>query len=119
MHFLHLLLLVYVQLMQNGYGYPEHKLGSQVKEVVMWTAGQGGYHTYRIPALVVTPRGHVLAFCEGRKNGPTDAGDIDWSVNPPTMVAPGQPPPCYGMIKTTPVVTRRLSPTTSLVSFGY
>lgn len=84
MHFLHLLLLVYVQLMQNGYGYPEHKLGSQVKEVVLWTAGQGGYHTYRIPALVVTPRGHVLAFCEGRKNGPTDAGDIDLLVRKST-----------------------------------
>ena len=35
-----------------------------------------GYHTYRIPALVVSKRGTVLAFCEGRKEGPGDAGLI-------------------------------------------
>lgn len=39
--------------------------------------GAGGYHTYRIPALVVTNRGTVLAFCEGRKTSSEDTGDID------------------------------------------
>ncbi len=29
--------------------------------------GQNGYHTYRIPAMVVTNKGTVLVFCEGRK----------------------------------------------------
>jgi sialidase-1 len=43
----------------------------------VFTAGQGGYHTYRIPAIVVTTNGTVLAFCEGRKNGRGDSGDID------------------------------------------
>src|SRR5215213_1904946 len=43
----------------------------------VFVAGQGGYHTYRIPALVVATNGAVLAFCEGRKNGAGDAGDID------------------------------------------
>jgi sialidase-1 len=43
----------------------------------LFQSGQGGYHTYRIPALAVTARGTVLAFCEGRKGGSGDAGDID------------------------------------------
>jgi sialidase-1 len=46
----------------------------------LWTAGQDGYHTYRIPALLVTPKGSVLAFCEGRKTGPGDHGDVDLLV---------------------------------------
>ena len=43
----------------------------------VFISGQGGYHTYRIPALAVTPRGTVLAFCEGRRNSGGDSGDID------------------------------------------
>ena len=43
----------------------------------VFVAGTGGYHTYRIPALVVTPKGTVLAFCGGRKASGRDAGDID------------------------------------------
>ena len=43
----------------------------------VFVSGQGGYHTYRIPSLIVTPKGHLLAFCEGRKAGRGDAGDID------------------------------------------
>jgi sialidase-1 len=43
----------------------------------LFVGGDGGYHTYRIPAIVVAPSGAILAFCEGRKNGPGDAGDVD------------------------------------------
>jgi sialidase-1 len=43
----------------------------------VFTAGAGGYHTYRIPALIVAPKGTLLAFCEGRKKGGSDTGDID------------------------------------------
>ncbi len=43
----------------------------------LWQSGTEGYHTYRIPALLVTAAGSVLAFCEGRKNGRSDTGDID------------------------------------------
>lgn len=39
-------------------------------------AGQAGYHTYRIPALVVTTRGTVLAVCEVRRTGSADYGDV-------------------------------------------
>jgi len=43
----------------------------------VFTAGADGYHTYRIPALVVTQRGTLLATCEGRKTGRGDHGDLD------------------------------------------
>ncbi len=48
-----------------------------VEETVLWTSGADGYHTYRIPALLVTARGTVLAFCEGRKTSGGDHGDLD------------------------------------------
>lgn len=43
----------------------------------VFLAGQEGYHTYRIPALVVGNKGTLLAFCEGRKTGRNDHGDVD------------------------------------------
>jgi len=43
----------------------------------LFIAGQADYHTDRIPALAVTMRGTLLAFCEGRKHGTSDAGEID------------------------------------------
>ena len=46
----------------------------------LWTAGQDGYHTYRIPALVTTNDGNLLAFCEGRKDNRRDHGNIDLLV---------------------------------------
>jgi len=35
---------------------------------------QGGYHSYRIPALITTQKGTVLAFVEGRKDSAADHG---------------------------------------------
>lgn len=43
----------------------------------VFVAGTGGYHTYRIPAIVVSKSGSLLAFCEGRRSGRGDAGNID------------------------------------------
>jgi sialidase-1 len=43
----------------------------------VFISGQDGYHTYRIPAIVVTTNGTLLAFCEGRKKSRSDTGDID------------------------------------------
>ena len=48
-----------------------------VEQSAVFNAGSGGYHTYRIPALIQSSRGTLLAFCEGRKSGRGDAGDID------------------------------------------
>src|SRR3954453_11144008 len=49
----------------------------EVSQLEVFTAGREGYHTFRIPAMVVTTKGTVLAFAEGRKNGRGDSGDID------------------------------------------
>ena len=46
----------------------------------LFVSGKDGYHTYRIPALIVTRQGSLLAFCEGRKNNRRDHGDIDLLV---------------------------------------
>jgi sialidase-1 len=43
----------------------------------VYRAGEDGYHTYRIPAIVRAENGDLLAFAEGRKNGGGDAGNID------------------------------------------
>jgi sialidase-1 len=43
----------------------------------VFEAGKDGYHTYRIPSLITTRGGTLLAFCEGRKAGTSDTGDID------------------------------------------
>jgi len=45
--------------------------------VDVFTAGQDGYFAYRIPALVTTKQGTLLAFCEGRKTSLSDDGDND------------------------------------------
>jgi sialidase-1 len=42
---------------------------------LLFAANTGGYKTYRIPAIVATPKGTVLAFCVGRKE-PSDWAEI-------------------------------------------
>jgi len=42
----------------------------------VWAAGTGGYHTYRIPAMVMVGR-TLVAFAEARRNSSLDNGDID------------------------------------------
>jgi sialidase-1 len=48
--------------------------------VDVFVSGHDGYHTYRIPSILVTAQGSVLAFCEGRKSQGGDSGDIDLLV---------------------------------------
>jgi len=46
----------------------------------VYVAGQDGVHTYRIPSMILTPTGALLAFAEARRTGADDAGDIDLVV---------------------------------------
>jgi sialidase-1 len=48
-----------------------------LQQTDVFVAGHGGYHTYRIPALIVTRNQTLLAFCEGRKESSSDTGNID------------------------------------------
>lgn len=48
-----------------------------LKQTDIFVSGEEGYHTYRIPAVVVSDRRTILAFCEGRKHSRSDRGDID------------------------------------------
>jgi len=50
---------------------------ADLEQTAVFQSGQAGYHTYRIPSLVVTSKGTLLAFCEGRKSSRSDSGDID------------------------------------------
>jgi sialidase-1 len=43
----------------------------------VFVSGRDGYHTYRIPSLIVTTKGTLLAFCEGRRHSVRDQGDHD------------------------------------------
>lgn len=43
----------------------------------VFTAGENGYATFRIPAIVKAVNGDLLAFCEGRVQHAGDFGNID------------------------------------------
>lgn len=43
----------------------------------VFTSGDDGYDTFRIPALIEAADGSLLAFAEGRVGGRGDSGDID------------------------------------------
>ena len=58
-------------------GGERHRESTPFEQVDVFTSGSGGYHTYRIPAIVLSNEGTLLAFCEGRKTGQSDHGDID------------------------------------------
>lgn len=50
---------------------------TEVQRVDIFTSGEGGYHTYRIPAVIAAANGDLLAFCEGRRDHVRDTGNID------------------------------------------
>ena len=50
--------------------------GQPVSKQTLWKTGEGNYKGYRIPAVVVSSKGTIIAFAEGR-NDNGDSGDID------------------------------------------
>lgn len=48
-----------------------------LEKIDLFTAGEEGYELYRIPGLVVTTKGTVLAYCEARRTTRGDWGEID------------------------------------------
>jgi sialidase-1 len=59
-----------VEIQAGGKGVP-------MSQTPLFWAGQDGCNTYRIPALAVTPKGTLLAFCEARRDSQRDWGNID------------------------------------------
>jgi sialidase-1 len=67
----------------------------------LFEAGKGGYELHRIPGIVATPAGTLLAYCEARKAARGDWGPIDllirrsadggktWSEPQPLPTVPG------------------------------
>lgn len=50
---------------------------AEPEKIDVFRAGTDGYSLYRIPGVVVTAKGTVLAYCEARKDSGSDWGTID------------------------------------------
>ncbi|MEZ4777639.1 MAG: sialidase family protein [Bacteroidia bacterium] len=50
---------------------------SKSRNIPVFVNGESGYACFRIPAIICTEKGLLVAIAEGRKGGCSDTGDID------------------------------------------
>ncbi|MDA1274128.1 MAG: sialidase family protein [Verrucomicrobia bacterium] len=55
----------------------DSKLAKEIEQTTVFSAGTDGYHTFRIPSVILARNGAVIALGEGRKRSASDTGDID------------------------------------------
>jgi sialidase-1 len=60
-----------------GFGGSVAAAEPAVEKIDLFEPNTGGYKLYRIPGVVVTAKGTVLAYCEARKSDRGDWGTID------------------------------------------
>lgn len=51
--------------------------GSEPVKIAVFRSGENGVKRYRIPGIVATPEGTLIAYCEARRNGSADWGEIE------------------------------------------
>ncbi len=58
-------------------GSTAHADGQGLEKKTLFAANTSGVHLYRIPGIVVTAKGTVLAYCEARRASKADWGEIE------------------------------------------
>lgn len=56
---------------------PAAPAADEVEKTDLFVGGENGVSLYRIPGIVVTPKGTVLAYCEARRTSAADWGEIE------------------------------------------
>ena len=64
----------------SGLVFGDEPVAPSIEQQPLFKAGEEGYFNYRIPSLVVTSRGTVLALCEARKKTGHDWDDVDLAL---------------------------------------
>ncbi len=76
-HFIPIVLLTIISSLCFSCQGPKLKLLAKGPGVMVFNSNEEGYKCFRIPAIIQAQSGDLLAFCEGRKKGCSDTGDID------------------------------------------
>ncbi|MEI7420888.1 MAG: sialidase family protein [Prolixibacteraceae bacterium] len=69
--------IVLFVLLLAGCKSTEKSLTQNLIDINLFASGTDGYNTFRIPAIVTSSKGTILAIAEGRKNSSSDTGNID------------------------------------------